>query len=278
MTHDTLQFGADAPLQFDSAAPHAGTPVATCGSCSEPIRSVYYEINANVVCSRCRGKLESLLSSTGRVRRFRRALGFGLGTAIAGSVFYYGFREVTGIDFGLVAVLVGFMVGKAVFVGGDRRGGRRYQVLAVVLTYFAIASTYVPMVFKEGGKHVTAAVDSAKAASRSGSSLAGAAIADSNTEAAGDSTLTEATSAASPHAAGKVKEEKLGFGKILLAFVGMVLFTAALPILVGMSSIISVVILFFGLIQAWRMNRAVEVSVTGPYRITAPAADMQAAS
>ena len=163
MSHHVLQIGADAPLQFDTATPHVA-PAATCGSCSEPIRSVYYEVNANVVCSRCRGKLEALLGSTGGMRRFRRALGFGLGAAIAGSVFYYGFREITGIDFGLVAVLVGFLVGKAVFVGADRRGGRRYQILAVVLTYFAIASTYMPMVFKESIKERVAASDSTKAA------------------------------------------------------------------------------------------------------------------
>jgi hypothetical protein len=278
MSHHALQIGADAPLQFDTATPNAAA-AATCASCSEPIRSVYYEVNANVVCSRCRGKLEGLLSSTGRVRRFRRAFGFGLSAAIAGAIFYYGFREVTGIDFGLVAVLVGFMVGKAVFVGGDRRGGRRYQIMAVVLTYFAIASTYVPMVFKEGGKNIAAARDSAKVAMQRDSLRAGGVVADSSTASVSESTPAENEADAAPSAASTkpLGSKKLGFGAILLAFVGMVLFTAALPILAGMSSIISVVILFFGLMQAWRMNRAVEVNVSGPYRI-AGLAGLEAAS
>ena len=144
---------ADAPLLFESASPSDGAPPAVCASCNEPIRVVYYEANGSVVCSRCRGKLEAQLGSSGGMRRFRRALGFGLGAAIAGALFYYGFQVITGINLGLVAVLVGFMVGKAVFVGTEHRGGRRYQVLAVVLTYFAIASTYVPLVMKEAKEH-----------------------------------------------------------------------------------------------------------------------------
>jgi hypothetical protein len=193
----------DVPLLFESASPSDGVPLAVCASCNEPIRVVYYEANGSVVCSRCRGKLEAQLSSSGGMRRFRRALGFGLGAAIAGALFYYGFQVITGINLGLVAVLVGFMVGKAVFVGTDHRGGRRYQVLAVLLTYFAIASTYVPQVLKEA---------------------------------------------------------RPGVG-------GMLLLTAAFPIIAGFSSIISVVILGVGLMQAWRMNRAVNVTVSGPYRI-----------
>ena len=74
-----------------------------------------------------------------------------------------------------------------------------------------------------------------------------------------------------------MKGPRLGFGKITLAFFGMILFTAALPIIVGFSSIISVVILVFGLMQAWRMNRAVEVSVSGPYRIAGQPSGMEAA-
>jgi hypothetical protein len=39
-----------------------------------------------------------------------------------------------------------------------------------------------------------------------------------------------------------------------------------------MGSPISILILIFGLVQAWRMNKRVELSVTGPYRLTPAAA------
>jgi hypothetical protein len=45
---------------------------------------------------------------------------------------------------------------------------------------------------------------------------------------------------------------------------------------VGISSPISILILFFGLAQAWRMNKRIELSVSGPYRLaptTAPAVE-----
>ena len=42
-------------------------------------------------------------------------------------------------NLGLVAVLVGFIVGRAVRKGSENRGGSFYQVLAVFLTYTAIA-------------------------------------------------------------------------------------------------------------------------------------------
>lgn len=264
MSTQTAHTGAatNAPLQFDTAHPGNAVPALSCASCHEPVRSVYYAVNTNVVCSRCRGKLETRISSAGGGRRFGRAFGFGMVAAIAGAIFYYGFREVTGIDFGLVAVLVGFMVGKAVFVGTEQRGGRRYQFLAAALTYFAIASTYLPVVLKEAKAAQTASKDSLKAAVRSDSSVTGASV-------SGDSTLDEtAVPTVSAHTTtGKMKAKKLGFGIVLLAFAGMILFTAALPIIVGFSSIISVVILGIGLLQAWRMNRAVQFVASGPYRI-----------
>jgi hypothetical protein len=255
---------ADAPLLFETTSPSDGASPAVCASCNEPIRVVYYEANGSVVCSRCRGKLEAQLGSSGGMRRFRRALGFGLGAAIAGAVFYYGFQVITGINLGLVAVLVGFMVGKAVFAGTDRRGGRRYQVLAMVLTYFAIAATYLPQVADDAKAGMAQSRDSSKTMAHSDSSLVEAAVRDSIASAS-DSIASPGV--ATPPAAGKVTRKQISFGAYLVVFAGVLLLTAALPIIAGFSSIISVVILVIGLMQAWRMNRAVNITVSGPYRI-----------
>ena len=189
-----------APVEFDASAADVLTKGTSCASCDQDIRAIYYEAAGKVICPSCRGELEAHISPTGgRAGRFGRAFVFGLMAAAAGAALYYLIRAITGYEIGLVAVLVGFMVGKAVFFGSGRRGGRRYQVLAVGLTYSAMALTYAPIAMERG---------------------------------------------------------------LVVVF--------ALPILVGVSSIISVFILGFALVQAWQMNKAVDISITGPYRITAP--------
>jgi hypothetical protein len=263
----------DAPLQFESA--HAGeAPTTVCTSCSEPIRGVYHEANGSVVCSRCRGKLEVLIASTGGMRRFRRALGFGLGAAIGCAVAYGAFRAYSNWDFSLIAIFVGFAVGKAVFVGAERRGGRRYQVLAALLTYFAIASSYVPLAVKELKDSRSAVADSTKAVKGdSTTAVATTSTAESNAAPA-DSTLA----AEVPTATKKTADKPIGFGGFLVGIGALMLLVLALPIMVGMASIISVIILALGLVQAWRMNKAVAINVSGPYRIADPATDAQPAT
>ncbi|MDB4892799.1 MAG: hypothetical protein JWL61_4654 [Gemmatimonadetes bacterium] len=247
----------DVPLQFESA--HAGeAPTTVCTSCSEPIRGVYHEANGNVVCSRCRGKLEVLIASTGGMRRFRRAAGFGLGAAIGCAVAYGAFRAYSDWDSSLIAIFVGLAVGKAVFVGAERRGGRRYQVLAALLTYFAIASSYVPLAVKELKERPSAAADSSKAATKRDS--------------------TTAAAAELPTATKKTADKPMGFGGFLVGVGALMLLVLALPIMVGMGSIISVVILALGLVQAWRMNKAVTINVSGPYRIADPASAAEPAT
>src|SRR5947208_1899296 len=81
--------------------------------------------------------------------RAARAIAFGLAAAVAGSVGYFAVVAMTGLEFGILAVAVGYAVGIAVKKGSRSRGGWAYQTLAVVLTYFAIAATYVPLVAKE---------------------------------------------------------------------------------------------------------------------------------
>jgi len=262
----------DAPLQFDSAHP-GEAPATVCTSCSEPIRGVYHEANGSVICSRCRGKLEVLLASTGGMRRFRRAVGFGLGAAIGCAIAYGAFRAYSDWDFSLIAILVGFAVGKAVFVGTERRGGRRYQVLAALLTYFAIAASYVPLAVKEFKEGPPAVADSLKASAKKDSLSARASTADTSSAAADSALAVEL-----PTATKRTADKPLGFGGFMIAVGSLLLLVFALPIMVGMGSIISVIILLLGLVQAWRMNKAVAINVSGPYRLADPTGNPEPAT
>jgi hypothetical protein len=71
--------------------------------------------------------------------------------AVLGAATYGSFRAVSGFDVGLVALFVGFIVGKAVHLGARERGGVRYQLLAVALTYLAVGASYAPLVAAQGG-------------------------------------------------------------------------------------------------------------------------------
>jgi hypothetical protein len=73
---------------------------------------------------------------------FVRAIGLGSLAALAGAVIYAVFVGVTGWSIGYLAILVGFMVGKAMIIASEERGGMEYQVTAVVLTYLAVGAAH----------------------------------------------------------------------------------------------------------------------------------------
>src|SRR6266542_1094877 len=139
----------DAPLQLDRAEPVGGAGPApsagplTCAACRQPIAEHYFELNGNVACGPCRdGIVQQLQGPLGR-RRFWRAFWFGSGAALVSAILWYAVSAITGYQIGLVAVAVGFIVGLAVKKGGEGRGGRKLQVLALLLTYGAMAAANI---------------------------------------------------------------------------------------------------------------------------------------
>src|SRR2546422_5507986 len=75
-----------------------------------------------------------------------RSLGAGL---------YFGIEATTGYELGLVAVVVGLMVGGAVRKGSNGRGGWRYQALAMFLTYCAVVATDSSMIVRRSEEHTS---------------------------------------------------------------------------------------------------------------------------
>lgn len=141
---------ADAPLQFEQAEYEEGTQAAatTCAACRRALTGAYYEVGGRTVCERCQTTLRWDHAHGSGIGRFMRALVLGSGAALAGGLIYYAIRAVSGYEFGLVAVVIGFMVGRAVRAGSRGRGGWRYQALAMFLTYTSIVSTYIPEIAK----------------------------------------------------------------------------------------------------------------------------------
>jgi hypothetical protein len=70
---------------------------------------------------------------------FARSLAFGAVGAVIGAIVYAAFILITHIQIGYLAIGVAYLVAKAMMMGSKGRGGRTYQVSAIVLTCCAVA-------------------------------------------------------------------------------------------------------------------------------------------
>src|ERR1041384_1589419 len=81
---------------------------------------------------------------------FVRGLLFGTGGALAGLILYSLVGIVTGLAIGYVSLAVGWLVAKTMMMGSRGRGGRRYQITAVALTYASVSMAAVPIAISYG--------------------------------------------------------------------------------------------------------------------------------
>lgn len=132
-------------LQFDNAEyeqpPGSG---ATCIACKQPIIGEYFETHGRPLCPICKAAIDRELRGGLGIVRFFRAFFGGLVGAIVGAGIYFAVAKLTGYELGLIAIVVGLVVGVGVRWGCGGRGGWLYQAMAMVLTYFAIIATHVP--------------------------------------------------------------------------------------------------------------------------------------
>ncbi len=250
-------------LQFDKAdVTEEDTGPLVCHACQRHLFDVYFEVDAQPSCEMCRYELENERNCGSGPGRFVRALAAGGFAGLVGAGLYYGVLALTGYEIGLVAIVVGFLVGFGVRWGSRGRGGWPYQVLAVTITYVAIVSTYVPFIFEEIQKMETTEV----------------------TEAPAPGTITEATlqtpteatvvPASGEPSAGLELEEEISAGQAVAALALFSLFVLAIPFLGGFQNILGILIIGFGLYQAWKINQRQPLLIEGPFQVgkTAPPA------
>lgn len=135
-------------MQFDRAEFKGDPAPVTCASCGSAIRSAYYQVGQAIACEQCRWRIESDATGGSSVGRFLKATVLGVMAAAVGAGVYYAVRALTGYEFGLIAIVVGVLVGGAVRMGSAHRGGVPYQLLAMFLTYASIVSAYIPEIAK----------------------------------------------------------------------------------------------------------------------------------
>src|SRR5262252_8004630 len=113
-------------MQFDKVDLVAPAEARSCRICKLPIASEYFQIGQAIICGRCATTLSGSKEGRGM---FLRALLFGAGAALLGTIVWFAIIKATDREFGLLAIGVGLFVGTAVKRGGRGLGGWRYQTL-----------------------------------------------------------------------------------------------------------------------------------------------------
>ena len=136
-------------LQFEQAEPATTTSAGAAGAvCRKGLTDTYHTVNDNVLCEACRRRIEGEWAGGSGSGRAGKAFLFGLAGAAIGAGIYYAVLALTGYEIGLIAIVVGYLAGKGVRMGSGGRGGGGYQAMAMLLTYLAIVSTYVPLILE----------------------------------------------------------------------------------------------------------------------------------
>jgi hypothetical protein len=270
MSADEVQGGGAAgnqsqDLQFDhvdsgTSASNAGSPRITCAVCGKSVGTQYYHVNDKPVCESCRGVVMSAAATPRTTGPLVRGGIFGLGAAIAGAAIYYAVIATANLEIGLVAILIGYMVGYAVRKGAGGRGGRRFQIVAVVLTYWSVGLAYAPLAFKQATKGK------------------GDDTASSLTDSARVTSLPDTTGAVAPagdrdRPVAKADSSAISGRDTAIAIGGLFLLVFALPVMSVAGSmpmgLIGAFIIFIGLRQAWAMTAAPKLEISGPYKVGA---------
>jgi hypothetical protein len=224
-------------LQFRRAEPITTSAVSSaqrCVACQGPIAESYYHASGRVVCPSCAARIQQGQQQP-PAYSFPRALLYGGVAALAGCAIYAIVAIATGMEIGLIAILVGVMVGKAIRRASGGFGGRQQQILAVVLTYFSIATSYIPVIIWQVAHK--SKIEAAQTAN------------------GGPASSQQPDSGKSTDA-----------GKAILYLLAIGAVAPFLALTSGVSGIISLFIIFIGLRQAWTLTGRSEILVIGPYQ------------
>jgi hypothetical protein len=239
MADPTLQ---DPTPQFGTVE-YGGSPGGDhCQFCHQPIGGSYFRANGAMTCPGCAEKMRGGLAKDTHAA-YVRAILFGVGAAILGMILYATFAIVTGIVIGYAALAVGWLVGKAMIKGSNGVGGKRYQIVAVLLTYAAVSTAAIPVWIHYSGEHKHSPQKQA-AQSEQGS--------ESDSDAG---TQAEQPPRPQPNFVSAIGT------LVVLGLVSPFLEFSSNPL----GAMIGLVILFVGMQFAWKMTGAKPLQIFGPF-------------
>ena len=230
---DELQFHRAEPLNRREDKGEEAASSQICAACKLPLQSEYFKVQNHVICPACAAKIEAGRQAPKPIP-WARAVVYGAGAALAGCILY-AIVLMMGVQIGIVALLVGYMVGKAIRRATYGVGGRPQQILAVALTYFAISTSCILVMIYEVGKQ------------------------------AKNKPKAEVSAPVQP-AKPVISPAKAIGGLLVLATISPFLELFSSPV----GGLISLFILFIGLQRAWALTARHDILVTGPYACPTP--------
>ena len=220
-------------LQFQKAEfEHSGVK---CAGCSNPVEGSYYHLAGRMICGNCADAVRTRQARPQGSAVLRGFL-YGLGAAVACAIGYTTVTLLTGVALALLSIAVGYIVGRAVRRGCGGLGGRRCQILAVALAYFAITISYAPIIVKGFAEVAKKRAEQGKP-----------------------------TPDVQGRLPGVPKPVVLAAGVVAIA--GISLAAPFLEVASGVSGIIGLVIVFVGLAQAWKQTARDPRPLTGPFAL-----------
>lgn len=245
--------------QFETAEYAKKPGTDQCKFCGQSIAGKFYRVNGGMSCASCAERASRERPADSHAA-FVRAVLFGIGGALAGLIVYAAFGIMTGLMIGYIALAVGFLVGKAMMAGSKGFGGRRYQIVALLLTYAAVAlggmSIGVYQYVKQDKAAKQAQVQQAAPPSQAAQQ---------------DPAQTETP--VTPQQPQQSQKSTMSFAA---AMGRLLLYGLAAPFLElesGVSGVIGLVILFVGLRIAWQLTAGrPTLALEGPFETAVPSA------
>lgn len=274
--------------------PTTPAPAMYCSECKAIMRLSYFSLNARPLCTKCSGIYRARIERGTGPGALGRAVLYGTGAAIAGMIgvaivlsIFNAFRIIS-------SIAVAYLVAKAIGKATGNYGGRRYQVLAVSLTYAALGLAMLIPVFgaarrldsvkappkqeaRYGPAGESAAFDdeiqSLNSEPREGEDPAVAAARADSIAAADSVARLERTRANVKAMDGNAKFADRLAGGAASMVIGAIALLFVLPILSSFvyglyAGVISIFALGFALKKAWELTEVVmEFELTGPFKV-----------
>jgi hypothetical protein len=245
---------------FETAKYESAPASDVCKLCQQPISGEYYRANAAMLCPGCADRVRSQLPQDSHAA-FVRGILFGLGGFVVALIAYSLVGIVLrGWTIGYLALGVGWIIGKSMMIGSRGAGGRRYQLVAVLLTYAAVSMSAIPI----GVSLVWDKIQNERSAKAVHSPEQNSQQPGATGQNPGDSSNPPKESEA-----GNTGPTSLGSFLGELALRGL-----ASPFMELQSSyggVIMLIILFVGMRFAWKITGASLVAVDGPYQTSSAA-------
>jgi hypothetical protein len=222
-----------------------------CAICTSAIDGSYFQLSGQTICPVCAEKAGTRLNRpTNSV--VLRGLLYGAGAAVGCSVCYAIITTVTGLELAIAAIAVGYLIGRAVRIGTNGLGGRRCQIIAVVLTYLSITTSYLPLLIKGMRDEVH----------NQAGATAGAAK--------GPQASSQQAQAKAPEIQTEEIRKRPSVGTLFLGvafLIGIALISPFLGLMSGAGGIIGIAIIAFGLLQAWKQTARPPLVLAGPFTL-----------